>query len=70
MRQDAQGKMHETREALAFVQAFMAETQPMAHDDDQDQLRVTRLIERATEPRAALSAETVRRLITRVECLT
>jgi hypothetical protein len=67
--QDAGRKMQDTRESLAFIRAFMSETQPIAREDAQDETRVTQMLERAIEPRAELSEDVIRRLITWVECL-
>ena len=69
MVQEARGKMQDTRESLAFIQAFIAETQPVAHDDAEDETRLMQMVEWAAEPRADPSSDVVRRLITRVECL-
>lgn len=70
MAQETWDKMQDTRASLAFVQAFIAETQPVARDDAEDAAQVAQIVERAAEPRAELSAAMLRRLITRVECLT
>jgi len=69
MMQDARSKLQDASESLAFVQAFIAETQPVACDDAEDAAQVTQILEWATEPQAELSVDTLRRLITRVEGL-
>jgi hypothetical protein len=69
MTQDARSKMHDAHAARAFVQAFMAETQPIAHPDAVDEAVLIQMAAHAAEPSAAPSADVVRRLITRVECL-
>jgi hypothetical protein len=69
MRQEATGKLQETRESLAFLQAFMEETQPLSRDDAQDQASLAQILQRAAEPGADLSTDVLRRVITRVECL-
>jgi len=80
MKQDARSMRHtewargtrsvqETRESLAFLQAFMEETQPISRDDAQDQANLAQIMERAAEPGADLSTDMLRRVITRVECL-
>jgi len=69
MLQDTRGKMQDTRESLAFVQAFLAETQTIARPDAEDEAQVMQMMERAAESRAELSSDTLRRLIARVECL-
>ena len=67
--QEARGKMQDMRESLAFIQAFIAETQPVTQDDAEDEAQLTQMIEWAAEPQADLSPDVVRRLIARVECL-
>ena len=67
--QDARCKLQETSESLAFIRAFIAETQAVSHDDAQDEAQVAQMVERAAEPRAALSTDMLRRLIARVECI-
>lgn len=69
MTQDARSKMHDAHAARAFVQAFMAETRPLSHPDVEDEAALDQIVEHAVEPAAAPSADVVRRLITRVECL-
>jgi hypothetical protein len=67
--QETRDKMQDTRESLAFVQAFIAETRAIARPDAEDEAQVTQMMERAAEPRAKLASDTLRRLIARVECL-
>jgi hypothetical protein len=67
--QDARSELQDVGESLAFVQAFIAETQSVACDDAEDAAQVTQILEWAAEPPAELSADVLRRLITRVESL-
>jgi hypothetical protein len=69
MVQEARGKMQDTRESLAFIQAFIAETQPITQEDAEDEARLMQMVEWAAEPRVDLSSDVVRQLITRVKCL-
>jgi len=69
MTQDARLKLQETSESLAFIRAFIAETQSLDHDDAADEAQVVQMVERAAEPQATLSADVIRRLIARVECI-
>ena len=69
MAQETWDKMQETRASLAFVEAFIAETQPVARDDAENTVQAAQIVERAAEPRVELSTDMLRRLIARVECL-
>lgn len=69
MVQEARGKLQDTRESLAFIQAFIAETQPITQEDAEDEARLMQIVEWAGEPRVDLSSDVVRQLITRVKCL-
>ncbi len=69
MAQETWDKMQETRASLAFVQAFIAETQPVLNDEAQDQTSLAQIMERASDPGADLSTDVLRRVIARVECL-
>jgi hypothetical protein len=66
MAQETWDKMQDTRESLAFVQAFLAETQPVLNDKAQDQTSPAQIMERAADPGADLSTDVLRRVITRV----
>lgn len=69
MTQDTGRKMQAAIESLAFIQAFIAEIQPVAHDDTADELYIDQLFEHAAAADGMPSPDTLRRLITRVECL-
>lgn len=69
MTQEARGKRQEARDSLAFIQAFITETQPALNNETQDQASLAQIMERASEPGADLSTDVLRRVITRVECL-
>jgi hypothetical protein len=66
LKQEAKSKMQETRESLAFLQAFIAETQPVLNDVAQDQASLAQIMERASDPGADLSKDVLQRIITRV----
>jgi len=49
--------------------AFVSEAKPVSGEDADDEVWVAQMTEWLTAPRAPSSADVIRRVITRVECL-
>lgn len=71
MAQDAKGKMQKARESLTFLQTFLSETQPAICGDGETMrdAQTDKVLSQVAEPRADLSADMIRRVIARVECI-
>jgi len=75
--QDVQSKLQEVRNrkqyaqqpSAAFIQAFVEDRRPATDEEIEDAAWVTQMMEWLTAPRAPASAEVVRRVITRVQCI-
>ena len=57
------------KQSGAFVSAFVSEAKPVSGEDADDEVWVAQMTEWLTAPRAPSSADVIRRVITRVECL-